>query len=238
MTLPMLAPQNFNDLCRFAEMASQTDLVPRDYRGKPSNIILAVMWGNELGLGATQSLASVAVINGRACVWGDALIGIVRASPVCEYITESVSDTEATCIVKRKGEPEQSRTFTIEDAQKAGLWGKAGPWTQYPKRMLQMRARGFACRDVFADVLRGVSVAEEVQDYPQAERDITPAPVEVQSLPPAQEKTSITTEGFAKALEKIQAGELTVERLLEKRTLTAEQMEALANLGAENDSVQ
>lgn len=235
--LPMLAPQNFNDLCRFADMAAQTDLVPRDYRGKPANIILAVMWGNELGLGATQSLASVAVINGRACVWGDALIGIVRASPVCEYITESVSDTEATCIVKRKGEPEQSRTFTVEDAKKAGLWGKSGPWTQYPKRMLQMRARGFACRDVFADVLRGVSVAEEVQDYPQAERDITPAPAEVQSLPPAQEKPAISAEGFAKALEKIKAGELTADLLSEKRTLSAEQVEVLASLGGEDDTL-
>ena len=234
MTLPMLAPQNFNDLCRFAEMAAQTDLVPRDYRGKPSNIILAVMWGNELGLGATQSLASVAVINGRACVWGDALIGIVRASPVCEYITESVTDTEATCSVKRKGEPEQSRVFTIDDAKKAGLWGKAGPWTQYPKRMLQMRARGFACRDVFADVLRGISVAEEVQDYPQAERDITPVQ-EVESLPPPQEKPAISAEGFAKALEKIKTGELSADLLLDRRTLTEEQVEVLASLGAEND---
>jgi hypothetical protein len=153
---------------------------------------------------------------------------------VCEYITESTTDTEAVCTVKRKGEPEQSRTFSVDDAKKAGLWGKSGPWTQYPKRMLQMRARGFACRDVFADVLRGISVAEEVQDYPQTERDITPVQ-EVESLPPPQEKPEISSEGFAKALEKIKTGKLSADLLLDRRTLTAEQVEALASLGAEND---
>lgn len=49
--------------------------------------------------------------------------------------------------------------------QKNQLWGKSGPWQQYPKRMLQMRARGFALRDKFADVLGGLISAEEARDY-------------------------------------------------------------------------
>jgi hypothetical protein len=32
--------------------------------------------------------------------------------------------------------------------------------------MLAMRARGFAIRDCFADVLKGLITAEEAQDYP------------------------------------------------------------------------
>jgi hypothetical protein len=75
--------------------------------------------------------------------------------------------------VKRRGEPEQSRTFTDQDAEKAGLKGKPGPWTQYPKRMRQLRARAFALRDVFPDVLRGLPVAEEVMDMP-TERHMGP----------------------------------------------------------------
>jgi hypothetical protein len=62
----------------------------------------------------------------------------------------------------------------MEDAEKAGLKGKQGPWTNYPKRMLQMRARSWCLRDVYPDVLRGVHVAEEAQDLP--EKDVTPAP--------------------------------------------------------------
>jgi hypothetical protein len=58
--------------------------------------------------------------------------------------------------------------FSVADAKRAGLWGKSGPWTQYPRRMLQLRARGFALRDAFPDVLKGLVTAEEAQDYPQA----------------------------------------------------------------------
>jgi hypothetical protein len=72
----------------------------------------------------------------------------------------------ATCTAIRVGAEPVVRSFSVEDAKKAGLWGKAGPWQQYPKRMLQMRARGFAVRDAFPDVLRGLITAEEAADIP------------------------------------------------------------------------
>jgi len=56
--------------------------------------------------------------------------------------------------------------FSKEDAETAKLWGKQGPWQTYPKRMLAMRARGWAIRNVFPDALKGIQVAEEVQDIP------------------------------------------------------------------------
>lgn len=59
------------------------------------------------------------------------------------------------------------RTFTKDDAIKSKLWGKAGPWQQYPDRMLQMRARGFAIRDAFPDAIKGIITYEELRDYPQ-----------------------------------------------------------------------
>lgn len=80
----------------------------------------------------------------------------------------------AFCEAKRKdsGSVVKQR-FSVADAKLAGLWGKA-IWKQYPRRMLQMRARAFALRDAFADVLKGLSVSEEASDY-QPIRDVTPA---------------------------------------------------------------
>ena len=73
----------------------------------------------------------------------------------------------ATCTAKRRGyEKPTVVRFSVADAKKAGLWGKSGPWSQYSKRMLQLRARGFALRDAFPDVLKGLVTAEEAQDYP------------------------------------------------------------------------
>jgi hypothetical protein len=55
------------------------------------------------------------------------------------------------------------RSFSVIEAKRAGLWKKEGPWLDYPKRMLQMRARAFALRDAFADVLGGLYVREEIE---------------------------------------------------------------------------
>ena len=161
-----LMPQNLDEALRLADILARSSLVPRDYQGNPANALVAIQWGCELGLPPLQSLQSVAVINGRPSLWGDSALALVRGSGLLEAITETVTATEAVCVVKRKGEAETSRTFTLEDAKRAGLAGKAGPWSQYPRRMMQMRARAWALRDVFPDVLRGVHVAEEAQDIP------------------------------------------------------------------------
>jgi len=70
----------------------------------------------------------------------------------------------AICQVLRSGRSEPiTRTFSIEDAKRAGLWQKPGPWTDYPDRMLMMRARAFALRDAFPDVLMGLYLREEFE---------------------------------------------------------------------------
>lgn len=161
-----LAPSSLQEAMDFANMLSKSNLVPKDYQGNPSNCIIAMQWGMEIGLQPLQAMQSIAVINGRPAIWGDAMLALVRGSGQLEYIHEDPTDDGCTVRIKRKGEPEAERTFTKEDAKKAGLASKQGPWAQYPKRMMQLRARAFALRDVFPDVLRGVFIAEEAQDMP------------------------------------------------------------------------
>jgi hypothetical protein len=171
-----LTPQNIDEALRMADIMAKASIVPKDYQGNPGNILVAIQWGAELGLPPLQAMQSIAVINGRPAMWGDAVIALVRGSGLLEAMHEDIGDTSATCTVKRRGEQAESRTFSLEDAKKAGLLGKQGPWIQYQKRMLQMRARAWALRDVFPDVLRGVHVAEEAQDMP-SERDMGHAQV-------------------------------------------------------------
>jgi hypothetical protein len=159
-----LSPQTFEQALTFANYLADSDMVPKNFHGKPGDCLIAMQWGMEVGLKPLQALQNIAVINGRPSLWGDAIIALVRSSPLCEYVMESQTDAVATCRVKRRGEAEEVRTFSMEDAKKAGLTGKTGPWTQYPKRMMQMRARAFAMRDVFPDVLKGLHSAEESMD--------------------------------------------------------------------------
>ena len=164
-----LVPQSIGEAMQLADMLASSDLVPKDYQRKPGNILVAVQWGAEVGLKPLQALQNIAVINNRPALWGDALVALVRGSGLLEYMQETADGDTATCRVKRRGQPEEVRTFSQADAKAAGLAGKTGPWSQYPARMRQLRARAFALRDVFADVLKGLPVAEEVQDMPVAE---------------------------------------------------------------------
>jgi hypothetical protein len=122
-----------------------------------------------------QALQNIAVINGKPSVYGDAMMALVQASPHCEGIEEILEgegtvNPVAVCIAHRKGRMPVTARFSVEDAKRAGLWGKQGPWSAYPKRMLQMRARGFALRDQFADVLKGLLTIEEAWDTTEQDR--------------------------------------------------------------------
>lgn len=183
-----LSPRTFEQALTFADYLAQSDMVPKDFQRKPGNCLIAMQWGSELGLKPLQAIQNIAVINGRPALWGDSVIALVRSSPLCEFVIESDDGHAATCRVKRRGEPEQSRTFSVDDAKAAGLLGKSGPWTQYPKRMRQLRARAFALRDVFPDVLRGLPVAEELQDMPPpAERHMGAVDEVKPEQPPARQ---------------------------------------------------
>lgn len=230
-----LAPQNIDEALRFADYLAKSTIVPKDFSNNPGNILVAIQWGMELGLQPMQAMQNIAVINGRPALWGDAVIALVRSSPLCEYVYESMDGDTATCRVKRRGEEEQFRTFSMADAKAAGLTGKAGPWTQYPKRMLQLRARAFALRDVFPDVLRGMPVAEEVQDM-QAEREVNPnrqaePPKELPAYEQARFEAMLPT--WQKGVNDGKTTPADLQAFLQsKYTLTAEQIDRIQKMAA------
>jgi hypothetical protein len=187
------APATVTEAIQFSEMLANSNMVPKQYKGKPQDIMVGIQWGMEMGLAPMQALQNIAVINGKPSVYGDAMMALVQASPVCEGVEESIEDEGtpnpvAVCVARRKGRAPVTVRFSVEDAKRAGLWGKQGPWQAYPKRMLQMRARGFALRDAYPDVLKGLISVEEAQDYPEETKrppkDITPRnPLDVLQAP-------------------------------------------------------
>jgi hypothetical protein len=138
----------------------------------PEKIAIAIMQGLEVGLTPMAAVQSIAVINGMPSLWGDGALGVVLSSGLVEDFKEIELFDGAgkfegwKCTALRRGRPEPiENTFTLEDAAKAALLTKTGPWQTAPKRMCKMRARAFTLRDGFADVMRGFKVAEEAMDY-------------------------------------------------------------------------
>jgi hypothetical protein len=188
--------KSWEEIERFAEKAARSGMVPRDYIGKPDAICIAVQMGSELGLAPMQAIQNIAVVNGSPAIWGDAIPGLCRASGKCRSVREwhegEGDDLTYYCEAIRVDDPQPVRgKFSVADAKRAKLWSDepkrkkqgrdgpyevdAGPWYSYPERMLQMRARGFALRDAFPDVLKGLLSAEEAQDIPFEATGLKPA---------------------------------------------------------------
>jgi DNA-directed RNA polymerase subunit RPC12/RpoP len=168
-----LALRTLADMTRFAEGVIKAGLAPRSLETR-EKLIIAMQLGQEIGLSYMIALKSIAVINGTPTIYGDAALGLVRRSSLLvgineeingqieESLDETLPGTAALCTVQRKNEEPITRAFTVGDARRAGLWNKRGPWQTHPKRMLQYKARAFALRDVFPDVLMGLHFFEEM----------------------------------------------------------------------------
>ncbi len=199
-----IVPQSISDVATLAKMIAGAGWAPKSYRKDPRNessgfdqdkIALGIMHGMEVGMKPVQALQSIAVINGMPSIFGDGALGLVRSSGLLEDFQETPITGDYTgpdangrtitlkdrviayhVLAKRKGqETPIEYTFTIDMAIKAKLWGKAGPWTDHPQRMLQMRARSWVLRDGFTEVLKGLSIAEEVQDIAIVSSETIPA---------------------------------------------------------------
>jgi hypothetical protein len=174
--LAAFTPTNLTEAIALSKLIATSELAPKDYRGKPGNVLIAMQMGAELGVAPMQALANIAVINGRASVWGDLALALVQVHPAYEWHKEWMEGQGdarvAVFQVKRKGQEIHTTRFSVTQAREAKLWGKRGyngqdtPWITHPERMLAMRARGFGLRDKFADALRGMILAEEAMDIP------------------------------------------------------------------------
>src|ERR1700691_4082091 len=95
---------SLKDAMDYAKLIADNELAPKDYKGKPGNVLIAIQLGMEIGLKPLQAIQNIAVINGRPAVWGDAMIALVQDHPLCEYIKEYTKGDTAYCTVKRRGE--------------------------------------------------------------------------------------------------------------------------------------
>ena len=175
---------SLEDAYRFANAICASGFAPRGME-KPEAVLVAIQLGAEIGLSPMAALQNTAVINGRPAIYGDAALALVRGSGLLvsykeEEIGEPGTDGHGYKVTAvRESDQTAIETFTTGDAKRAKLWGKSGPWTDYPKRMLRFRARGYVLRDLFGDVLKGLRTVEEVRDIPAEPINVTPLEAKV-----------------------------------------------------------
>lgn len=166
-----IVPADHGEMFRFATAAAKSTLVPAAFRGKPDDIFIAMQQGAELGFTPMQALNSIAVINGKATLYAEAMGALVMQSGLCEEHTVWMSGEgkarTAHIKTKRKGmNTVQETRFSMQDAETAGLT-RNPTYKSYPDLMLMARAKANNYRLQFPDVCKGVAAREEMQDTPR-----------------------------------------------------------------------
>lgn len=214
-----IIPTSLEEVFRLATAVVKSGLAPQGM-DKPEAVMIAIMHGLEVGLPPMQAIQRVAVVNGRPTLWGDALPALLlaRGFKLREWIEGEGDQRKAFCEVTRPNNEKTVRSFSVEDAKRAKLWqtqavvrrknqkgewydkDNDSPWWRYPERMLQMRARGFACRDGAADAMGGMYLAEEIEADPI---DITPKDEKARksSAEAKRDGTKEAWDGLMKAIE-------------------------------------
>ena len=158
-------PTTMDEGMRLAKAIAASGFAPKSYypndpdpdarlRGATAAVFAAVQLGAEVGLSPMSAVQNIALINGRPGLFGPAMLAVVRKSGLLADIDEGVrgsaDQTEGFCTVTRVGERPRTYIFSWAQAKKAGLIGKAGPWTQYPDRMLLARAQDVCAEGCFS----------------------------------------------------------------------------------------
>jgi hypothetical protein len=155
---------------RFAKCYLQSGLAPASYKNE-QQLVIAWARARELGIPYLQAVEGMSVINGRIGLMGDLALALAERSNQLEdkKVRYTGQGDELTCFLelKRKGREWKEWSFSVKEAKAAQIYDRSAVWRQYPRRMTYYRALGFALRDEFGDIMRGMKTTEELQDYPE-----------------------------------------------------------------------
>lgn len=159
-------PPTVADAWKMAKMLAQSGLVPTALRDKPSDVLVVLMTGRELGLPPMTSLRSLHVIEGRVQMAAEMMVARCKARPdICRYfqMIESTLD-HAVYETLRAGAPKPTRyEYTIRDAMAAQLLGKSN-WKSSPRAMLRARASSGLARIEYPDLVAGLIIEDEIEE--------------------------------------------------------------------------
>lgn len=138
---------------RLAKNLAVASVLPDSLRGKPSDVLAIVLYGQELGLAPMQAIQGIYVVKGKPQLSSTTWTALIRRAGH-RVKWGPCDDKSATVSITRCDDPDpHTETFTIEDAVKAGLCrivdgkvqarsqrGDPLPWETYTRTMLRNRA--------------------------------------------------------------------------------------------------
>lgn len=163
-------PTSMTEAMSLAKYVANSQLIPQTFQRKEADVLVAMIWSKELGVSFMQGIQNIAVINGKPSIYGDLQMALLWQSGLVDEYTETYDGEgdkrKAVITSSRKGvKGSVTKSYSMKEAQVAGLAGK-DVWKKYTDDMLMWRARGRILDALYADVSKGLTMAEEARDYP------------------------------------------------------------------------
>lgn len=189
------AAQSLDGAVRFAQLLSDADLLPRQFVGKPANVLYAIEYGRTLGITPVAAITGIHVIEGKPSASSGLIGGLVRQAGH-KLRVKSDGMSTATAQIIRADDPDFTYecTWTLERAAQAGLCklvngkpvardykDRPTSWEKYSAAMLKARAITEVARDACEDVLFGLHYTPEELGA-IVNQDGEPVDAEVQQL--------------------------------------------------------
>jgi hypothetical protein len=196
--LAAINPQTFEDVQRLARMAVKAGLSPRDKKDDDETAIakatMAIMQGLECDIPPMQAVQGIAIINGKAMMYGDLLTALLwsKGFKIEKWTTGEGDDRVGHARITRPDGRVIEKSFSVAQAKQARLWDTRekvkkqwngnweeklndSPWFRFPDRMLEWRPFGYCVKDGASDATHGMLVTEEAAPDFNQMVDVTPA---------------------------------------------------------------
>ncbi len=152
---------NEHEMMVYHTMAEQA-VTSKMYKGvgDKAGVMMIMLAARELGIPPFQALnRGLNIINGTVEISARMLGALIRRAGH-QFIPKKCNDKECVMWGKRADNGQELEvTFTVADAQKAGLVKPGGGWTKWPADMCFARALSRLARQLFSDVI-GIGYVE------------------------------------------------------------------------------
>ena len=135
--------------------------------------VVKVLAGQEIGIGPVAAMVGIHVVDGKPTFSARLMASLVKRSGRYTYRVTTMSEQECTIEFYEDKELAGVSTFTMKDAETAGLKGKP-VWKAYPRNMLFARAMSNGFNWYTPDLSNGLPVytPEELGTEVDAEGEI------------------------------------------------------------------
>ena len=145
-----------------ANVVIKSGLAPESIK-TPEAALIIMTKGWEMGLPVMYSLSNIVIIKGKPVAGAEVLQAVIYRDHGDDALRIIRTDAQLCTISyrRRAWKEAQEFTFTIQDAQQAGITNNP-TWNKYPQAMLRARCISAVARMAFADSIGGMYTPEEM----------------------------------------------------------------------------